>query len=87
MLTLVILTALVLCVGNVSKAVYNPTLFLIFALHYSKGYFVFHEQTRSSQMAWQHENEGTDCTSESRPTPAAGSYMHYKEWGEINLIR
>jgi len=58
MLTLAILTALVLCVGNVSNAVYDLTLFLIFALHYSKGYFVFHEQqTHSSQMAWQHEME------------------------------
>lgn len=75
MLTLAILTALVWCFSNVSNAVYDPTLFLIFALHYSKGCFVFHEQTHSSQMAWQNENEGTDCTSESRPTPAAGSYM------------
>jgi len=40
MLTLAILTALVLCVGNVSNAVYDLTLFLIFALHYSKGYFL-----------------------------------------------
>jgi len=78
MLTLAILTALVLCVGNVSNAVYMIShcfSFLHFIIQKDISYSMNNKHIRPKwlgSMRW----KGTDCTSESRPTPAAESYMH-----------